>query len=175
MKIKNYFLLVMLLVVVGCASQKINIISESGEPMPNPYYVATSTSGIPIKATYYYVGFSEVKDADGSIHHTPVYLDRRTKYTIKKGRYKDLQLVLRVFNPTSSTYRVHTHITVQRKNKKSELTNGVSAMSELSYRQYMFRLPIGGDEKQIKFDVSLTNKDDKETYLHTGAFVYQIH
>lgn len=161
--------------VGGCASTKINLLSESGESMPNPYYIVNSTSGVPIRATYYYVGFTEVIDADNSVHHIPVYLDRRNKYIIKKGKYKQLHLVLRVFNPTGSTYRVHTHIKVQRENDRNvETTNGVFAMSELNYRQYMFQLPIGGDKKQIRFAVSLSNKDDREIYLRTGAFNYQI-
>lgn len=162
--------------VGGCSTAPtMNLVSQSGEPMPNPYYIINSTSGIPIRATYYYVGFTEVIDADNSIHYNPIYLDRHNKYTIKKGRYKQLHLVLRVFNPTGSTYRVHTHIKVQRKNdRNAETTNGVFAMSELNYRQYMFQLPIGGDKKQIKFGVSLSNKDDRETYLRTGAFNYEL-
>ncbi|MEE9571905.1 MAG: hypothetical protein V3W20_02525, partial [Candidatus Neomarinimicrobiota bacterium] len=132
MKIKNYFLPILFLVTIGCAAPqvKVNVIDPMGQKMPNPHYFVTSTSKIPIRAMYYYVGYIEFRDADNSLQYTPVYLDRRTS-KIKDEKFEKLYLVLQVHNPSSSTYSVFMHQAVKRNNIKNYIVaEGVIAISK---------------------------------------------
>ena len=140
--------------------------------MPNPHYIATSTSNTHIRATYYYVGLVEVKDADYSSQYTPIYLNRNTKY-IEKKDFKELNLVLQVYNPLKTTYMVNTHQEVKLNNGRTpEVINGAVAVSNLEYRQYTFRLPF--DKGKYLYNVSLVSKNNKEVYMQTGIFLYQV-
>ncbi len=172
MQIKNYFLLILVLLTVGCAGPQLTVVSQAGGPMPDPHYIARSTSGIQIRATYYYVGLNEIKDADESTHYTPTYLDRKTS-TIKSGDYKKLQLMLEVYNPFNVTYLVKTQQIVQRDiNDQDEITQGMVAVSKLNYRHYMFQLPLEG--KRVMYNVSLVSEDGREIFMQTGTFEYQL-
>ena len=170
---KNYFLLILFLFVIGCSAPKLNIMTTTGAPLPNPHYYVTSTSETPIRATYYYVGLVEIKDVDRSSQYTPIYLDRKTKH-IKSGRFKELRLVLQVYNPSETTYMVQTLKRVQTSNHVNPVdTHGLIAVSKLNYRQYIFRLPVEG-ENRISYNVTLLSEDSKETYMRTGTFAYQL-
>jgi len=173
MQIKKYFLLVLIVfIMAGCAAPRLTVISQAGAPMPEPYYVATSTSSTQIRATYYYVGLVEVRDADHSSQYTPVYLNRNIK-NIEKEAFKELQLILQVYNPTKTTYVVETLQEVQlKKNKKPTTTRGVIAVSNLEYRQYMFQLPF--EKGKNLHNTFLISEDDKEIYMQTGTFIYQV-
>lgn len=174
MKITNYFLVTLLLITVGCAAPQIKVVDQMGQLMPNPHYSVISTSEIPIRATFYYVGFVVVKDVDSSSQYTPVYLDRRTS-KIKKKKFKKLYLVLQVHNPSSSTYSVFMHKGIKRKNIKNYIVEkGVIAISKLTYRQYMLQLPLEQGVTNVSYNVMLTDKFNKETYMQTGAFLYQL-
>lgn len=176
MKIKNYFLLILLLVTVGCATTvpQINVVDPMGQLMPNPHYVVTSTSEIPIRATFYYVGYVEIRDADNSLQYTPVYLDRHTS-KIKNKKFEKLYLVLQVHNPSSSTYSIFMHQAVKRNNIKNYIVaEGVIAISRLNYRQYMLRLPLEQGVTNVSYNVMLTDEFNTETYMQTGAFLYQL-
>jgi len=174
MKLTNYFLVTLLLITVGCAAPQIKVVDQMGQLMPNPHYNVISTSETPIRATFYYVGYVEVRDADNSLQYTPVYLDRRTS-KIKDEKFEKLYLVLQIHNPSSSTYSVFMHKAVKRKNIKNYiLSEGVIAISKLTYRQYMLRLPLEQGVTNVSYNVMLTDEFNTETYMQTGAFLYQL-
>jgi len=177
MQIKNYFLLALILLVSGCAGPRLTVISPEGAPMPDPHYVATSTSTTQIRATYYYVGLVEVKDVDYSSQYTPIYLDRNIK-NIKSKDFKELQLILQVYNPTETIYIVKTHQQIKPTNFKNnvELTDGMVAVSKLKYRQYLFQLPISSEQRglTISYNVELINENGKESFMRIGTFAYQL-
>jgi len=170
---KNYFLLVLFLMAVGCSAPKLNVMTTTGAALPNPHYFVSSTSETSIRAVFYYVGLVVIKDVDHSSQYTPVYLDRNTKY-IKSGKFQELQLVLQVYNPNKTTYMVQTLKRVKTSNYKPPIdTHGLVAVSKLNYREYVFRLPIEGEDN-ISYNVALLSEDGKETYMSTGKFTYQI-
>jgi hypothetical protein len=174
MRIKNYFLVTLLLITVGCAAPQIKVVDQMGQLMPNPHYSVISTSKVPIRATFYYVGYVEVRDADNSLQYTPVYLDRRTS-KIKSKNFEKIYLVLQVHNPSRSTYSVFMHQAVKRNNIKNYiLSEGVIAISKLNYRQYMLRLPLEQGVTNVSYNVMLTDEFNTETYMQTGAFLYQL-
>jgi len=175
MKIKNYFLPILLLVTVGCATTpQINVVDPMGQLMPNPHYFVTSTSETPIRAMYYYVGYVEIRDADSSTQYTPVYLDRKIS-RIEMKKFNKLYLVLQVHNPSNSTYSVFMHQAVKRNNIKNYIVaEGVIAISRLNYRQYMLRLPLEHGVTNVSYNVMLTDEFNTETYMQTGAFLYQL-
>ncbi len=174
MKTKNYFLSIMLLIAVGCAAPQIKVVDPMGQLMPNPHYFVTSTSKIPIRVMYYYVGFVEIKDADSTTQYAPVYLDRKTS-KIKRKKFQKLYLVIQVHNPINSTYSIFMHKGIKRKNiKYYQVTEGVIAISKLNYRQYMLQLPLEKGVTNVSYNVMVTDKLNKETYMQTGAFLYQL-
>lgn len=177
-KLRFIILPILFLMVVGCATQpKINLISAAGESLPNPYYIAVSTSKTTqLKAIFYYVGYSAIKDADRSTQYHPVYLDRRTR-DIQLKTFKKLQVVVRVFNPTEAYYEVHSHTSRTIKiNKKwvPEMRHGVIGASKLQYREYTFDLPLEIGVKDAANAITLSSKYGKEIYLSTGRFSYRL-
>ena len=172
---KLYYITMLILLLFflgGCAGPRLTVINQAGAPMPNPHYVVTSTSNTHIRATYYYVGLVEVKDADYSTQLTPIYLNRNIKY-IEKKAFKELNLMLQVYNPFKITYEVNTHQETKLNNNNTpEIINGVVAVSNLEYRQYIFRLPF--DKGKYLYNVSLVSENNKEIYMQTGIFLYQV-
>jgi len=177
-KLRFIILPILLLIMVGCSTApKVNLISTAGESLPNPYYIAVSTSKeTQLKAIFFFVGFSAIKDADRSTQYYPVYLDRRTR-DIQLKTFKKLQVVVRVFNPTEAYYEVHSHTsrTIQLKKKWiSQVINGVIGASKLQYREYTFDLPLEKGVKDASNFINLTDKYGKEIYLSTGRFSYRL-
>jgi len=177
-KIKFLFLPILLLVAVGCASKpNVTLISTAGESLPNPYYIASSTSQeTQLKVIFFYVGYSTVKDADNSTQYYPIYLDRRTR-DIQLKTFEKLHVVVRVFNPTEAYYEVHSHTsrTIQRKKKWiSQVIHGVIGASKLQYREYTLDLPLEKGVKDAENYITLTSKYGKEIYMSTGRFKYRL-
>lgn len=173
-QIRNYFLVTLLLITVGCAAPQIKVVDQMGQLMPNPHYFVTSTSKIPIRAMYYYVGYVEIKDVDSTTQYAPVYLDRKTS-KIKRKKFKELYLVLQVHNPISSTYSIYMYKAVKRNRIKNyQIIEGVIAVSKLNYRQYMLRMPLEKGVTNVLYNVMVTDEFNTETYMQTGAFLYRL-
>jgi hypothetical protein len=171
MKIKNCFLAILLLITFGCAGPNINVhvIDSMGTPIPGKYYTATSTSQTPIMTTFYYVAEVEIEDAD----YSSIYLDRKQDY-IKIEDYDRLSIVLHVYNPSKTIYRVRTFKAVVNENLDVETTKGVLALSGLEYRKYTLPLPLEEGIKFVSCNVTLTDGDGKEIYMQTGVFGYHL-
>jgi hypothetical protein len=106
LRLKNVTLFLVLLMTVGCATQKLTVISPAGDRFPDPFYTAGTTDGSQMRFTWFYVQEFGYKDLDGTIQRSPVHLDRNKKHFIDRKKTHSLKLILRVFNPGEEEYTV---------------------------------------------------------------------
>jgi hypothetical protein len=170
-----YLVMVMLTLtlIVGCSTVKTTFITPSGGPVADQYYVLTSTA-YPIRATFFYVAMTSVKDIDGSDIPSIEYLDMRKEVKLIRGDYKELSLVVYMDNPEGLTLDFHRIVDkkIGKYHEPIELRMGGPVAKSNKTRQFFFKLPY--DEELTKADYTLIVEVDENEVFRIGPFTYNI-
>jgi len=170
--LKNVIFFLVFLLFIGCSTtQKITLISSAGEIIPDPYYTA-SPVGKKMKFIWYYERTIGMKDLDKSVQPIPVFLNVKQNQSISRKKTLDLQMVLRVFNPSHNPYIIFM-------NRKIEYLDGniitrryIEGQSYLDYRQWEFPYPY--DERIKKVTSFIEILYNENLLLRTRKFQYII-
>jgi hypothetical protein len=165
MNYRSLLCCLLFLTFVGC-TPKVNIITSTGEPLPEPHYILKDSDNT-IQATFYYSAITEVKDLDGSIQPIPHYLDKNISHFLSTKKYQKLILTMKVFNPKHLEYVIYETCRI---NKNTSYRYEASK-SNLLFRTYEFSLPLGKKIKSVKFYFEIRGSDGR-TLMRTGNFNY---
>lgn len=170
--LKKLIILFLLLFFLGCANPNLNLVDQTGQPLPNPYYVG-QTIDQQMSFTYYIVAEHEVIDIDKSAQPYPKFLDRTTSTVMREG-LKSLKLVLRVYNPSTMEYRVYADRGYNYKVAGREYRNYMQiATSNLPYREYTFPLPYESAFNGGFLEVLVSDKSGKQLF-RVDKFKYSL-
>lgn len=168
-------LVAMAMVLVGCATVKTNYVDPAGRNLPNPHY-ALQVIGEPLFFTFYYTAYEEVKDLDGSKILKPTYLNLLDFNTIDKHKIKALTLSIEVNNPKGLEYDLYEKVEMKigkgNVNNKLVQKGGSTNRSNLSYRHFVYNLPIGKDVKMVDYLVIVYFQQQEVARI--GHFRYQL-
>lgn len=126
-------LVVSLLLVSGCASNRVTVVDSRGRPIPTPHYSLFSGN---MSVTFYYAKISQIKDVDGSLllNYDFLHLNKNHWFT----NDDDVILTIEITNPNRITYQVIEKIQYDLGRKESGRTVGISNQQ---YRQHSITLP----------------------------------
>lgn len=170
---KNVTFFILILLLVGCATTpNLTVVGTSGEPIPDPFYTATSTGETKIMFTWYYVKYEATKDLDQSTQLIPIYLNRNEKHEISRKNTHGLQLILRVYNPTQQDYKIFSIRKIKHKGGKIYNHKYVEGMSHLGYREWEFQFPY---EKIKEAEGYIEVRQENNILLRTRKFSYSTY
>ena len=174
---KEYLLVLLLLILlnVGCATNKINIIDSAGRQIPSPHYLLMSTSDLQIQTISYWATLKCHHDLDGTIIKHPTFIPYNKDYKFSIKKYSYVTLTIEVYNPKQITYKLIENITFNRKYRKYNQTiKQMIGNSNLPYRQFTINLPFHKrDIGYIQYGVELMTIDDYPI-MHFGDLNYQL-
>jgi len=163
-----------LFLLVSCATIKAEVKDPVGRTMPDPHYVLQPV-GYPILITFYYTAFEQKKDLDGTIIAIPKYLPIKS-HDIFADKTKAVTLTIEVNNPNRIEYSLYQQASViigknfgERKEVK---LGGELNRSNISYRQFQYKLPYGKDVRKVDYLVTL--KIDNQELARLGNFQYNL-
>ena len=171
--VKNVTFFILILLLVGCATTpNLTVVGTSGEPIPDPFYTATTTGETKMMFTWYYVKYDSVKDIDHSVQLIPIYLNRNEKHEISRKNTHGLKMILRVYNPTLAPYKIYRTRKTKYRNGKTYAHRYVEGSSHLGYREWEFQFPF----KNIKTMESFIEiRRDNTILLRTRKFSYSTY
>jgi len=172
---KNYVtLLVMMLMLVGCATVQTNYIDPTGRALPNPSYTMKPI-GTNMTVTFYYAGMKTSKDVDGSDVATIEYFDMFEKHRFFDNHYQGIALIIHINNPEELEYSLYEKFNANIGISYSyvEMQKGGEVnRSNLPYRQFVYNLPFREDVVDVDHTVTLMIKGDPMVQM--GPFHYHI-
>ena len=170
---KNTIILMMSLLLIGCSTTtNLKIIDPTGRDIPSPHYVLRSLYN-GMTATFYYASLSVRKDIDGTIIQRPTYLPMNQIYTTIS--LSELVLIIEISNPKKVKYKVWEHSSIKKWKKNSGETRGVElAKSNLEYRQFVFKMPMDSEIKEVSYGVSICEEESGEPIMYFQDFRYKI-
>jgi hypothetical protein len=168
--------IVLALFIVGCATQKYNVVDPAGRKLPNPHYVLNGI-GNDISVMFYYMEVSEVRDIDGTSLKTPSFIPLHEKKIFTWEEDHSLFLVTEVHNPKKVKYSVYEKW--QIKYWSFDLrTDGFYhkiAESQAQFRRYQIRLPYVEDGiREVRHHLEIRVGDGEIPSMMIGDFVYQV-
>lgn len=168
-------LLVMAIVFIGCATVKPNFVDPMGRTLPDKHYTL-QVVGKPLFISFYYTAWEEVKDLDGSKIGNPTYLDFFKPNEINKKKVKAITMTVEVNNPTGLEYGLYQKMDLRigqgNVNIKEVQTGGEVNRSNLPYRQFVYRLPIGKNIHEVEQLVKVYLENTEVARL--GSFTYKL-
>lgn len=158
---KQALLLFLILLCIGCAGPKVNLIDPTGRSIPNPHYMLMSTSN-QIQTVSYWATFKSSKDLDGSTIQHPTFIPYNKDYKFSLRNYSYVTLTIEVKNPQQIKYQLIENVTFIRKYERSAKFNRkVIGVSNLPYRQFKINLPFRKEDLgKIQYGVELMTIDD---------------
>lgn len=96
------FILIIIMVFSGCATTPIVYESSTGMPAKNYEIYMTSPSRSEIKTIFHIVQNIETSRES----YVPQYLDLYQEYKLDSTKTKDVNMVIRIYNPKKEKYRV---------------------------------------------------------------------
>ena len=173
MRLKHVTLFLMIfLLFTGCASVNTKLIDPTGRAMPDPHYVLRAV-GTPLTATFYYTAFKVVKDVDGTLVSTPVFLDFLTFHDIDSEKYKNVTLTIEVNNPDNIEFSLYQTLDMEIGKGRTKVQKGGEIKeSNLSYRQFIYHLPLGEEIRTVDQHVTLSIEND--VVMMIGNFRYNL-
>lgn len=172
MKYKYVTLLVMMLMLVGCASTQTKWVDPTARQVPDPHYVLQAI-GEPLTATFYYTAVTKVRDVDGTSVGRFVYLSMSKYHNIDASKYQNLALIIEMNNPTRLRYELYEQTKVEIGDMRNEVQmGGVVNASTLEYRQFVYSLPIGESVRGVEHSVDIFIEGQKT--MQIGSFRYNL-
>ena len=164
--------LLMMLLLGGCATMNVELTDPTGRKIPNPHYVLQSIND-QITVTFYYAKYETIDDLDGTLIGKPVFLDLFTVHDIFAEKYKRVTLTIEIRNPNQVEYSLYERIELQVGDMRREAKSGGEiGKSNLPYRQFLFQLPYGEDVRYVDHHVSLDVNGDP--VIQMGSFKYNL-
>ena len=157
---------------IGCAAPQVTVMSQTGEPVPEPHYVMM-ISGTAMKVTFYYSAVGEIKDLDGSLQPNPIYLDKNISHDISSTKYRELMLNVKVFNPKCSKYSIYSNSVINYKIGGNMSYRYKVSDSNLLFRTYQLPFPMDKGINTVKVNFEIQSSDGA-TLMRTGNFNYVI-
>lgn len=168
---KNWLIMVSLLVLVGCATAP-PAIYLNNETMPGRVYNLESTMA-PIKTTTLFYALKPVKDIDGSTTSTMEYLQINRSLEIVRSEVEGVFLRISVTNPTKMAYSVNCFSQLTFSDGRASGKNETIARSALDARIFTIALPMPPKLHKASFLVTLT--DDKgQELLRIGDLRFSV-
>ncbi len=158
---KQDLLLFLILLCIGCAGPRVNLIDPTGRSIPRPHYMLMSTSN-QIQTVSYWATFKSTKDLDGSTIQQPTFIPYTKDYKFSRKKYSHVTLTIEVKNPQQIKYQLVERVTFIRKYKRStKFTRKIIGVSNLPYRQFTINLPFRKEDRgKIQYGVELMAIDD---------------
>jgi len=175
MKREYITLLLFIVLCVGCAGQRINLVDPTGRVIPTPHYMLQSTSNLNIQTVSYWATFKLKTDLDGSTIQHPTFIPYTEDYKFSRRNYSHAILTIEVKNPNQIEYKLVERVTFIRNHKRSvKFNRKVVGVSNLPYRQYSIKLPFQKkDIGKIQYGVDLMLVDDYPI-MHFGNLNYKL-
>ena len=151
MKIRNVTLLMMFMLLVGCASVQTQWVDTTGRPLPNPSYTLNPL-GTNMRVTFFYAAMKGTKDVDGSNVVSLDYLDMMKEQDIFASKYQGVCLIIQVHNPDQDTYSLYEKVDMKigQSFKSTEVqAGGEKNSSKMPYRQFVYDLPFKEDVVEV--------------------------
>jgi len=168
---RNPIIFILFFMLTGCAINHVQLVDPIAREIPKPHYVLSGIS-TPITVLFYYTAFEEIRDVDGTVIAKPTYLDFLDHQTIYTGKIKAVTLTLEINNPKGITYSLWEEMKVNEK-KVGEVQSGrYLNRSNQKYRQFVYRLPLGGDVRDVEQCVRLMV--DQNEVMRIGYFQYHL-
>ena len=156
----TFAILITLLVLTGCAtSQKVELYSVTGRPLPDPTYTLFDTSGKDLSVSFYYVAFKGQTDLDGSTQLQPKFLPMTTMHEFSVDTYKGVTVVVELWNEKEIPYFVMERSHIRFDNGQDTHIYREVAKSNLRYRTYDVKLPFRADVKDVTYALEVTDSD----------------
>jgi len=123
--------------------------------------------------TFYYTVFKSNKDLDGTVLGFPTFLSLSSLHKIKLSEYDLITLTIEVMNPQRTEYQMWDHcVSVNEKGNK-DIGSNLLSKSNTVYRYYVFKLPFSESIKEVKYGVTVYDKDGNHM-MNIGNFHYMI-
>jgi len=159
------------LFLIGCSTTtNLKLTDPTGREIPSPHYVLKSFQNN-IVATFYYIYLDKQKDIDGTIINRPKYLPMCKNFVGDTS--SELLLVIEISNPNKTKYKIWETINIEFQDKTREIRVSELAKSNLGYRQFMCKMPIGNEIKEVSYEVRMLNESDIPVMIF-GDFHYKI-
>jgi hypothetical protein len=174
MKVRYLVTLIFMLFLTGCATTVVTVKDPTGRMIPNPHYYY-QVIGYPVEVIFYYTAFEEVEDLDGTILNKPTFLSLGEKHKIDTSKYKTVTITIEVNNPYQIEYELYYKkmvIVDEYDNQFPVHSGGRLNSSNSQYRQFVYKLPLEPNVKEVDYAVSLEIADQE--VLRLGNFNYII-
>ena len=120
-------------------------------------------------ATFWYVTYASIKDADGTTVKIPVFIDTQQPLTLNLSKYRELELHIEIHNPTLQYYQLTERL------QYGELSiEHIAASSILRYRKYKLDVALPSlDTTKAVHSVIVFNAEGKRLFV-IGSLKYSI-
>ena len=173
LNLRNVTLLIFLFILTACTTApNLTVVGTSGEPIPDPFYTAGTTSGSHMMFTWYYVRYEGIKDLDQSVQLIPVYLDRNKTHYIARKKIHGFNLTLRIFNPAQEEYTIFVYKNIKYSDGRDERKYYSEGSSHLEFREWSFPYPYSEQIDKMESFIEVRRK--KDIILRTKKFSYSL-
>jgi hypothetical protein len=165
--------IIILLLLVGCAAPKLYITDQTGRSVPSPSYVLYSSSSHPLQVTFYWSSTKIKKDLDNSTHKIPTFFNFTKPQTFDVGEVDSLLLIMEVHNPKELKYQLWEVYTASDRKGNKLLRDQMIAESNFRYRRHVVNLPYNVNLKRVSYGVQVIDNSGIPV-MNIGDVVYRI-
>lgn len=164
---------ILLLFVIGCATQQIQVTDQVGREIPTPHYFLKTIDNN-IRVLYYWsYQTGGTQDLDGTRMSHPVYFDFTQHAKISTKEIYAVTLTLEIANDKLERYELWERSFMKDRQGRTISRGGLLAYSNQRYRQHRISLPLSPDLQMVEFAVDLVDGTGMPI-MRFGEFKYDV-